>query len=77
MYAKYSSSPETWTVAKLATTYGINQPRVQAILLLKEWEKADRALGLVTEDDDELEDLVRPPGVFPPSFLVNNSGCLC
>ena len=61
MYEQYSSDPETWTVAKLATDYGIEQPRVQAILLLKEWEKQERALGLVTEEDDELEEMV---GIF-------------
>lgn len=58
MYLQYSDDPDTWTVAALATTYGVSQPRVQAILLLKEWEKRDRAVGLVTAEDDALEEAV-------------------
>lgn len=42
-----------------SSVVGISQPRVQAILLLKEWEKKDREVGLVTDEDDELEELVR------------------
>jgi hypothetical protein len=58
MYAKYSDDPATWTVEKLATDYSVSQPRVQAILLLQEWEKRDRAAGLITEEDDLREDMV-------------------
>jgi len=58
IYAKYKSDPETYTVARLATVYGLNQPRVQAILLLEAWEEQERELGLVTPEDDKLEELV-------------------
>lgn len=56
MYKQWKEDPATWTVPKLATTYKVSQPRVQAILLLKEWEEEERALGLVTAHRDGLED---------------------
>ena len=59
MYMQYCADPEEWTVSKLATVYKCSQPRVQAILLLKEWEQKDRELGLVTAEHDKIEDLVR------------------
>ena len=40
---------------QLAATYGISQPRTQAILLLKTWEEAEQAEGRVTEEDDARE----------------------
>ena len=55
MHHQHKEDPEAWSVAKLAAAYGVSQPRVQAILLLKEWEAQDRALGRVTTEDDELE----------------------
>lgn len=58
MYGKYKQDPDVWTVEKLATTYGVSQPRVQAILLLQEWEVQEREAGLVTKDDESLEDIV-------------------
>lgn len=58
IFAKYSNDPVQWNVPKLASVYGLSQPRVQAILLLKEWEKQDRAIGRVTEEHDRIEDCV-------------------
>ena len=60
MHAKYTADPATWTVPKLASAFGVSQPRVQAILLLTEWEKKDREIGKLTEEDELLEELVRP-----------------
>ena len=56
IFARYQESPEEkWTVAKLATTYGISQPRTQAILLLKTWEQQERVAGRVTAEHDAFE----------------------
>ena len=56
IFARYQESPEEkWTVAKLATTYGISQPRTQAILLLKTWEQQERVAGRVTTEHDAFE----------------------
>lgn len=58
MFAQHTENPEEWTVAKLAATYGVSQPRVQAILLLKTWEKQDEENGVNSELGNQLEDLV-------------------
>jgi hypothetical protein len=63
MYDQHCANPEEWTVPKLATSFGCSQPRVQAILLLKEWEAKDRQAGLITPEHDLIEDLVRTQGV--------------
>ena len=85
IYAKYKSDPETYTVARLATVYGLNQPRVQAILLLEAWEEQERELGLVTPEDDKLEELVSLDGrsslqlkfgfVLGPKFFLCLAPC--
>lgn len=59
MFAKYSENPEEWSVSKLATAYGVSQPRVQAILLLKTWEKQDEENGVSSELGNQLENMVR------------------
>ena len=56
MHAKYTADPATWTVPKLASAFGVSQPRVQAILLLTEWEKKDREIGKLTEEDELLDE---------------------
>lgn len=58
MFAQHSDNPEEWTVAKLATVYGVSQPRVQAILLLKTWEKQDEENGVNSQLGNQLENMV-------------------
>ena len=74
MYLQYCEDPASWTVANLATTYGVSQPRVQAILLLKEWEKRDRAMGLVTAEDDALEEEVHAAHLRSVRALAEQEG---
>jgi hypothetical protein len=74
MYTQYSEDPETWTVARLSSTYGVSQPRVQAIFLLKEWEKRDRAVGLVTAEDDALEEAVHQAHIRSVRKLEGQEG---
>lgn len=58
MFKRYSEDPEKWTVPKLASSFSVSQPRVQAILLMKTWEKKKRDAGLISAEDDKLEALV-------------------
>jgi hypothetical protein len=58
MYAQHLQNPEEYSVANLATSYGVSQPRVQAILLLKAWEKQDEANGVNSVIGNQLEEMV-------------------
>ena len=72
MFRRHREDPEgKWTVERLAATYGISQPRTQAILLLKTWEEAERAEGRVTEEDDAREAAVHEAHVAAVAKLLD------